>query len=131
MIEKLPSNRSFGLLFTVIFICISVYVSYKGSSVIAIYVWLALAAFVGFISVVFPAWLTPLNKAWMRLGSVMHKIVSPIILGVIFFGVITPISLTMKFLGRDELRLAKVERDTYWVGRIPPGPNKDSFKNQF
>ena len=78
-----------------------------------------------------PQWLRPFNRAWFLLGELLGKIVSPIVLGVIFFLLITPVALVGRLLGRDELRLKRKPVNSYWVDRTPPGPEADSFKNQF
>ena len=61
----------------------------------------------------------------------MGKVVSPIVLGLIFFGMLTPVGIIGRLLGRDELRLKKAPVTSYWIDRDPPGPAPDSFKNQF
>ena len=61
----------------------------------------------------------------------MGKVVSPIVLGVLFFLVITPVALVMRLVGRDALKIRKQNVNTYWVDRLPPGPEPESFKEQF
>jgi len=75
--------------------------------------------------------LTPLNKAWMKLGDLLGKVISPIVLGIIFFVLLAPVALVTRLLGRDELRLKMSNSSSYWIDRTPPGPAGDSFKNQF
>jgi hypothetical protein len=67
----------------------------------------------------------------MQLGALMGRVVSPLVLGTIFFLLITPISMLARLFGRDELRLKKIDTSSYWIARAPPGPDGDSFKNQF
>jgi hypothetical protein len=67
----------------------------------------------------------------MKLGELMGKIVSPFVLGVIFFALITPIGFFGRLFGRDELRLKGSKASSYWIDRVPPGPSSDSYKNQF
>jgi hypothetical protein len=67
----------------------------------------------------------------MKLGELMGKVVSPLVLGVIFFVLLTPVGLIGRLLGRDELRLKRTNSESYWIDRVPPGPAGDSFKNQF
>ena len=75
--------------------------------------------------------LAPINRAWFRLGGLMAAIVNPIVLGFIFFGLLTPVALVGRLCGRDELGLKRRARDSYWIGR-PPGPlDLESFKRQF
>jgi Na+/H+-dicarboxylate symporter len=131
MSKKLPSNISFGFLFAGIFALLSAYTGYKGGDALRIYGWLLAGIVVGLVAVAFPNLLTPFNKAWMKLGDLMSKVVSPLVLGVIFFVLITPIALIGRLFGRDELRLKKANMNSYWIERVPPGPAGESFKNQF
>lgn len=84
----------------------------------------------GLLAYTSPRSLAPLNRAWFHLGELMGKIVSPVVLGIIFFGLLTPISLLTRLLGRDELRLKRRAVNSYWIDRAS-GPTGDSFKNQF
>jgi hypothetical protein len=79
-----------------------------------------------------PAALAPLNRVWTRFGLLLHRIVSPVVLGVMFFVVVTPMGLIMRALGKDPLRL-RFDRDarSYWIDRRPPGPAPDTLNNQF
>lgn len=129
--QKLPSNRNFGFLFAGVFALLSAYAGYKGDDVLRIYGWLIAGIVFGLAAIVAPNLLTPFNKAWMKLGELMGKVVSPLVLGVIFFVLITPIALVSRLFGRDELRLKKTNARSYWIDRVPPGPAGDSFKNQF
>ena len=84
---------------------------------------------VGFVA---PKILRPLNWLWFQLGQLLGKIVSPIVLGAIFFLLLTPVSLVTRLFGRDELRIKrKASQTSYWLDRAPPGPAPESFKNQF
>ena len=74
--------------------------------------------------------LLPLNKLWMRFGLLLGMIVSPIVLGVIFFGIFTPIAMLMRLSGRDELRLKYAQKASHWISRGEP-IKAESFKNQF
>jgi len=78
-----------------------------------------------------PRRLAPLTAAWMRFGEFLGQFISPIVLGVIFFGLITPVAAATRMFGRDELRLQRTTEKTYWIDRRPPGPARASFKNQF
>lgn len=128
---NLPSNRNFGFLFAGVFALLSAYAAYQGSASSKVYGWLIAGVIVGLIAVTAPNLLTPFNKAWMKLGELMGKVVSPLVLGVIFFVLITPVALIGRLLGRDELRLKKANVNSYWIDRVPPGPAGESFKNQF
>jgi hypothetical protein len=79
-----------------------------------------------------PALLAAPNRWWTQLGVLLGKVVSPIALGVIFYAVLTPVAMILRFTGQDPLRL-KFDRhsDSYWMARRPPGPPPDSMGNQF
>jgi hypothetical protein len=79
-----------------------------------------------------PALLATLNRLWTKLGVLLGKIVSPIALGILFYGVLTPVSVMIRLTGKDPLRL-KLDpaADSYWILRKPPGPPPDSMSNQF
>jgi hypothetical protein len=89
----------------------------------------------GTISLLFarlaPRRLAPLTAAWMRFGEILGRFVSPIMLGAIFFGIVTPVAAATRMFGRDELRLKRTPGKSYWIDRHPPGPSGASFKNQF
>lgn len=124
------SDRTFGLVFVVVFLALGLLplLSHRG-----VRVWsLVVAGVLLLIALTAPAVLAPLNRLWMRFGALLHRIVSPLVLGVMFFGVITPMGLVMRALGKDPLRLrADAGAASYWVQRTPPGPARDSFKRQF
>lgn len=127
---ELPSNRKFGLFFAVIFFLACGYYFYQNSLIIA--------SVLGGLAIVFailahtkPDLLLPLNKLWMRFGLILGMIVSPIVLGAIFFVLFTPVGLLMRLFGRDELRLKPIPAASYWKTRNPSGPSAGSFKNQF
>jgi Saxitoxin biosynthesis operon protein SxtJ len=119
------------LFFTVVFSGLSGYAWYRGASEIAVYACLFAALMVGFATLRYPLVLRPYNKLWFHFGEVMGRIISPLILGVFFFVLLTPVSVASRLFGRDELRLKKRKIDSYWIDRVPPGPVGDSFKNQF
>lgn len=129
--SQLPSERTFGLVFTLIFFLLAAYnwVSDGFSLLAGIFFALTVLFLIG--SFVMPKILRPLNRAWYQLGLLMGKVVSPIVLGVLFFLVITPVALVMRLVGRDALKIRKQSVNTYWVDRAPPGPDPESFKEQF
>jgi cytochrome b subunit of formate dehydrogenase len=131
MTTQLPSNKKFGLLFFGIFFAFTLYAYFKDQSVILIGLLLLISGFFLFSSFFYQALLTPLNKAWFMLGLVLGKVVSPIVLGIIFFGLITPIALIARLIGRDELKLKRPKKSTYWSEPIGSNSDADSFKNQF
>lgn len=124
------SDRGFGLVFAVVFSIVALLPLYGGGEV---RVWAAAVAGVfGGLALVLPRVLAPLNRLWMKLGMLIQRVVSPIILGLLFFVTITPIGLFMRMLGKDFLRLRwDPDADSYWIPREPPGPEPESMKNQF
>ena len=128
---KLPSERRFGALFTLVFAAIGAWGHYKGGSAAASNAWFVAAAVVALVTLAAPRLLAPCNLAWFKLGLLMGKVVSPIVLGIIFFVLLTPVAVIGRLFGRDELRLKRKAVQSYWIERVPPGPDGDSFKNQF
>lgn len=126
------SNRQFGLLFALVFTSIGIYGFYRSWSNGLGTAAIAVALFFLACALLAPRFLAPLNKAWFLLGLWMGEIISPIVLGAIFFLIVTPVSLATRAFGRDALRLRKEGNvRSYWIHRDPPGPDGDSFKNQF
>lgn len=83
-------------------------------------------------ALVFPKALSPLNWVWTRFGLLLHRIVSPLVLGLLFFLVITPFGVLMRLFGGDPLRLRLDPKlPSYWIERNPPGPAPGSLKDQF
>jgi hypothetical protein len=127
---KLPSNRKFGFFFTLIFFFIGIYFFFKESAVIS-YVSTTISIFFFIITIIKAELLLPLNKIWMRFGFILGMIVNPIVLGIIFFLIFTPISLIMRSFRRDELRLKLKKRSSHWKDRKEQNANIDLFKQQF
>lgn len=130
-IETLPSEKSFGMLFVCVFAILAYYTHHKNWHQFFVIGFLVIGVALIPISLIAPKCLSPLNRAWYRLGLILGRIVSPIVLGMIFFLLLTPISLVGRAFGRDELRLRKRKVASYWVERTPVGPTPESFKNQF
>ncbi|MGB8339211.1 MAG: SxtJ family membrane protein [Burkholderiales bacterium] len=126
----LPSERKFGLLFTFVFVVGACYAFWVGASAVAIGLFLSSIALAA-LALFFPQSLRTPNKLWFKLGLLIGRIVSPIVLGAIFFLLITPIALLTRLGGRDVLLMKKRDVASYWVVRDPVGPPADSFKNQF
>ena len=123
---KISSNRSFGIVFFIVFLIIALYpLTYSEEiriwSVIISLIFLALGLFNSKI-------LTPLNKLWFKFGIFLGKIISPIIMGIIFFLVVTPIGLLMRLLGKDLINLKYNNNKSYWIEKNGP---KSKMKNQF
>jgi len=127
---QLPSNRKFGIFFTFVFVTTATYFFWEGSTQVSAILGV-LAALFSLVTIIKSELLLPLNKLWMRFGLLLGMIVNPIVLGLIFFLIFTPISFLMRLFGRDELRLKVKKADSYWKMREPNGPSAESFKHQF
>ena len=127
---QLSSNRSFGFVFVAVFLIVGLLPLISGGRV---RVWsLAVAGVILLLALLAADLLAPLNRLWMRFGMLLHRIVSPLVLGIMFFVVVTPMGIVMRWLGKDPLRLKRDPASaSYWVPRTPPGPARDSFDNQF
>ena len=95
--------------------------------------WTAgLASIFLFTALLCPTVLNPLNRLWLKFGLLLHKIVNPVLMGVIFYSTILPTGLIMRALGKDLLRLKlQPDTDSYWIVRQPRGPAPETFKDQF
>ena len=126
---ELPSNKKFGFFFTFVFAVASAFF-YNGTSSSWTYIFgLASVTFL-IISTIKAEVLLPLNKLWMRFGHLLGMIVSPIVLGILFFALFTPIAFVMRLSGRDELRLKFFKKPSHWISRNGP-LQSESFKHQF
>ena len=127
---ELPSERKFGITFAIVFLAISTFMTLQGNAAWPVAAVLALG-FLGCAAFA-PYLLKPLNRLWFRFGLMLHAIVSPIVLIVLFFLVITPIGVVARLVGKDFLRLRfNKKAATYWIDRKPPGPSPQSMSNQF
>ena len=124
---KTSSNRSFGLVFFIVFLIVALWpLKYEGD----IRLWsLALSIIFFILGVLNSKLLTPLNKLWFKFGIFLGSIVSPIVMGIVYFLVVTPIGLFMRFLGKDLLKKNKVKNaSTYWIKR---DKQHSTMKKQF
>ena len=124
---KSSSNRAFGIVF-------AIFLALVGLGPLrsrhAIRWWaLALGSLVLAIALLRPAWLTPFNRAWTKLGSLLSRVVSPVVMALLFFLVVTPCGILIRLLGKDPMRLAPAK--SYWIERRPPGPAPDTMAHQF
>ena len=126
---ELPTNKRFGFFFTLMF-SIFTGLFYINNFVTWAYVFFAIAILLFVVTVVRADTLLPLNKLWMRLGHLLGMIVSPIILGLVFFGLFTPIAFAMKLTGRDELNIKFMKKTSHWILRDEK-IQAHNFKNQF
>jgi len=131
MTPQLPTNKKFGLLFATIFLAFALYAYFKHEAGLISCLLLLASGFFLISGFFYPSLLSPLNKAWFMLGLALGKIVSPIVLGIIFFGLITPIALIARLMGRDELKLKRPNTKSYWSEPVGSNSDADSFKNQF
>ena len=124
---KSSSNRSFGLVFFVVFLIVALWpLKYEED----IRLWSLVISIIFFIlGVINSKLLTPLNKLWFKFGILLGSIVSPIIMGIVYFAVVTPTGVLMRLLGKDLLRMSKVKNtSTYWIKR---DKQKNTMKKQF
>lgn len=130
-VQKTASDRSFGIVFAVVFGLIAAAQWYFNRPEWAFGLGCASAAFLA-AALIFPRILAPMNWGWTRFGLLLHKVTNPIILGAIFFLVCTPMGVVMRLFGFDPLR-TKLDpsADSYWIDRDPPGPAPDTMPNQF
>jgi hypothetical protein len=127
---KGSSNRGFGLVFVVVFTIVALAPLRHGEP---LRLWsLGLAALFLGAALIAPHLLAPLNRLWTRFGLLLHGVVNPIVMGLLFFVTVTPIGLMMRVLGKDPLRL-RFDREarSYWIERRPPGPAPQSMRQQF
>ncbi|MBS0593678.1 MAG: hypothetical protein JSR84_09440 [Proteobacteria bacterium] len=124
------SDRAFGFVFAGVFAIIGLLPLILGGRLRLWAVGLAIAF--AAVALVMPQLLAPANRLWTRFGLLLHRVVSPLALGIMFFVAITPTGLLMRLFGKDPLRL-RFERDrpSYWIDRVPPGPAPQSLKDQF
>jgi len=127
---ELPSNRKFGFFFSLVFLILAGYFWWTSvESLVACFIFLS-GAFL-LITLFKADLLLPLNRIWMRLGLVLGMIVSPVIMGIIFFGLFVPLGIMMRVFGRDELRLKTISRPSHWRERSSEETDVDAFKRQF
>ena len=123
---KIGSNRSFGIVFFIVFFLISIYPLVNSES---IRIWSLIVSLIFLtLGAINSKLLSPLNKVWFKFGLLLGRIISPIVMGIIFFLVVTPIALLMRILKKDLLNLKFTKNNTYWIEKSGP---KSKMKNQF
>ena len=124
---KISSNRNFGLVFFIVFMIVSLWPLIYGDP---IRIWLIIISMVFLIlGLMNSKLLTPLNKLWFKFGMILGAIVAPIVMGLIFFLVVTPIGLIMRIMGKDLLnKKYDKKKNTYWIHKYK---NMSSMKKQF
>ncbi len=128
--HRLPSNRSFGTLFVFVFALLATWQGWRGAQVWMLF-WLCLAAVTAAVTLLRPQWLTPLNRAWMKLGHLLGRIVSPLVLGIMYAVLIVPVGLVMRIVGRDVMHRRFESKPSYWLERTDGVMSAERFKNQF
>ena len=123
---KIGTNKSFGIVFFLFFLIVSIFPLFKDGN---IRIWSLIIAIIFLVLGMFNSKvLTPLNKIWFKFGILLGSFVSPIVMGLVFFTIVTPTSLIMKVLGKNLLNLKKDNKKTYWIERSKV---KSKMKNQF
>ena len=123
---KISSNRSFGIVFFIVFLLVSIYPLINDEE---IRIWSLIISIIFLIlGLLNSQILTPLNQIWFKLGIFLGKIVSPIVMGIIFFLVVTPTGLIMRILKKDLLNLKYSDDKSYWIKKKGP---KSKMKDQF
>ena len=123
---KLPSNRNFGIVFSVVFLVISLWPLLSQNDV---RIWsLVISGIFLILGLINSKLLLPLNKIWFNFGILLGNFIAPIVMGIVYFMVVTPTGLIMRLLGKDLLNLKKNNKDTYWIEK--DNSNND-LKNQF
>ena len=123
---KFSFNKSFGIVFFLFFFIVSIWPLFKNEDV---RIWSLIISIIFLVlGLLNSSVLTPLNKIWFKFGILLGNFVSPIVMGIVFFGIVTPTSFIMKLLGKNLLGLKKSKKDTYWIER---SKIKSKMTNQF
>jgi predicted membrane metal-binding protein len=124
------SDRAFGLVFAAVFAIVGAWPLLRGRPVRWWAVGVALVFLVAALAA--PRMLAPLNRLWLKLGLLLHRIVNPVVMGFVFFSTVTPIAIVLRLRGKDLLRLRRdPAASTYWIERRPPGPAPATMTRQF
>ncbi len=123
---KISSNRSFGIVFFIFFLVLSLWPLTNNENVRLSFLVVSIIFLI--LGIINSKILTPLNKLWFKFGILLGKIVSPIIMGIIFFFVVTPIGFIMRAIGKDLINLKYNNNKSYWIEKTGP---KSKMKNQF
>ena len=123
---KLPSNRNFGIVFFIVFLIIALWPILKQNE---IRIWSLIISFIFFVlGLINSKLLAPLNKLWFKFGILLGNIIAPIVMGIVFFLVVTPTGLIMRIFRKDILKLKKNNKDSYWIDK---DNTNNSMRNQF
>ncbi len=123
---KLPSNRNFGIVFSIVFLIIAIWPILNQNE---IRIWSIIISLIFLIlGLINSKFLSPLNNAWFKFGLILGGVIAPIVMGIVFFLVVTPTGLIMKALGKDILGLKRNKNNTYWLEK---DNSNNNLKNQF
>ena len=124
------TERGFGLTFAAIGSVVGVMKLWQDQSIG--WAWLAGAGALAALALLYPRILTPLNRLWGRLAILLHRLITPVVMLIVFVATVVPVGVVMRALGKDPLRL-KLDpaAASYWIDRAPPGPEPGTMKNQF
>jgi hypothetical protein len=127
---KVSSDRSFGVVFAIVFLVVGIWTILGEQSVGWYFITSAILFFI--VAITFPSLLGPFNRAWFKFGLLLGRAVNPVILGFVFFLVVTPMGIARRLLGKDSLHLKpKPNLKSYWIDRNPVGPKLGSMTKQF
>ena len=129
--NKVPSNRKFGFFFSFVFIVLSLYFFLISKILLVSIFFSFLSITLLLISFFYPILLKPFNYIWFKLGELLGMIISPIILGAIFFLIFVPVSLFFFIIKRDVLKIKQKEKLSYWTKRDVFEINSESYRDQF
>lgn len=129
-VAQMPSERNFGFVFTAVFLLAGLLPLLSGHAIRPIPLYVAGGLLL--ITLIAPMVLRPLNLLWYKFGLLLHKVVSPLVLAVLFYGVMTPLAFASRAMGKDFL-LLKLDRRTssYWIPKTPVGPKPEAMKRQY
>jgi heme/copper-type cytochrome/quinol oxidase subunit 4 len=127
-----PSEKSFGITFAVVLALLSAWLLLrKGLASWALFLFILAMAFLG-AAFARPILLSPVNRAWFSLGLILHRIVNPVVMGLLFFLVFTPTGMIMRLMGKDLLRLKRIPKEsTYWIHRDAKTDPLTNMKKQY
>ncbi len=123
---KIGTNKSFGIVFFLLFLAVSIFPLFKDGN---IRIWSLIISIIFLVLGLFNSKaLTPLNKVWFKFGILLGNFLSPVVMGIVFFAIVTPTSIIMRVLGKDLLNLKKSNKNSYWIER---SKIVSKMKNQF
>ena len=127
---KVSSDQSFGIVFALVFLAVGIWVVSDGQS--KGWFFFVSAALFLVVAIARPSILGPLNRAWAKFGLLLGRVINPVILGFVFFLVVTPMAVIRRLLGKDSLHLkSNPDLKSYWIDRRPAGPKFGSMTKQF